>query len=76
VNLLIRPGENGMLVDPAEDRTEALARGLTSLIASEGLRDRLGAAGPASVEAYAPDRIYDCWDELLRSIRGRGSGAG
>jgi hypothetical protein len=32
------------------------------------LRRRLGAAGPASIEAFTPERITDIWETLLGRI--------
>ncbi len=66
VNRLIRDGDNGVLVAAGEDRAGVLAVALDRLVSSEPLRRRLGAAGPASVAPFAPDRIHDRWDRLLR----------
>ena len=66
-NELIRDGVNGLLVE-GPDRVEALAEGLTKLMHSPELRRRLGAASPASTEAFAPQRIADIWETLLGRI--------
>jgi GalNAc-alpha-(1->4)-GalNAc-alpha-(1->3)-diNAcBac-PP-undecaprenol alpha-1,4-N-acetyl-D-galactosaminyltransferase len=71
-NELIRDGVNGLLV-AGPDRAAALADGLARLMASPELRAGLGAAGPASIEAFAPERVADIWEELLsRVASGRG----
>ncbi|HEX8639926.1 MAG TPA: glycosyltransferase family 4 protein [Allosphingosinicella sp.] len=66
-NELIRNGVNGLLV-ASEERDKALAQALAELMASPELRLRLGAAGPASIEAFAPARIADIWEKLLSRI--------
>jgi glycosyltransferase involved in cell wall biosynthesis len=69
VNQLIRDGETGILVAPGsgshEDRIHALAKALAGLMADPDLRDRLGGAGPASMRAFAPERVIDRWEDLL-----------
>lgn len=69
-NELVGDGGNGLLVDGA-DRAAALAEGLGRLMASSDLRGRLGAAGPASIEAFAPERVADIWEGLLARIAAR-----
>jgi glycosyltransferase involved in cell wall biosynthesis len=70
VNQLIRDGENGVLVDPGSDggreaRTDAFACALSGLLADPERRKSLGAAGPASMQAFAPERVADLWEEIL-----------
>src|SRR5690606_20900851 len=71
-NELVRDGVNGVLVT-GPDRTAALAKALSDLMACAPLRARLGAEGPASVEAFAPERIADIWEALLARIAARPS---
>ena len=67
VNELVRDGINGLLAE-GPDRVEALAERLARLMGSLKLRRRLGAAGPASIEAFTPERITDIWETLLGRI--------
>jgi len=72
VNELVRDGVNGALAE-GPDRPEALARALRPLMTSTEQRRALAAAAPASVEAFAPERIYDVWEALLGRIASGGS---
>lgn len=69
VNQLIRDGETGLLVSPGsgrrDDRVRALAEALGRLMSDPADRDRLGAAGPGSMRAFAPERVIDRWEDLL-----------
>jgi len=69
-NELVQEGVNGRLVEGA-DRATALAAGLAGLMSSPGERERLGAAGPASIECFAPERITDVWEALLNRVIAR-----
>ena len=60
---IVRDGENGLLV-PSED-PEALAEAIRRYFADAGLRERLSAAAPSSVERYAPAAIYDELERIL-----------
>ena len=42
-------------------------------MASPELRARLGAAGPAAIEPFAPERVTDIWEGLLARIAARPS---
>ena len=64
-NEVVRDGVNGLLVR-GEVREAALAQGLSGLMASPERRRTLGAAGPASLAAFEPERIVDRWETLLR----------
>jgi GalNAc-alpha-(1->4)-GalNAc-alpha-(1->3)-diNAcBac-PP-undecaprenol alpha-1,4-N-acetyl-D-galactosaminyltransferase len=66
-NELVRDRVNGLLVDGA-DRAAALAAGLAELMGSGELRRRYGAAGPGSIQAFAPERIVGLWEKLLADI--------
>lgn len=63
-NELVEDGVNGLLVR-GEDREAALARALLALMTSPERRRALGAAGPASIAAFAPEAIVDRWEALL-----------
>ncbi len=71
INQLIHNGRTGVLVDPGpgdrEARIRALAEALASLMADPERRKQLGAAGPASMEGFAPERVIDLWENLLYS---------
>lgn len=63
-NELIQPQINGILVD-GEDRVASLAAGLCQLMADPGLRQRLGAAAPATVSHFSSEAVIAAWDELI-----------
>ena len=65
LNRLVRNGENGVLLPAEGDRLDSLVTALSSLMSDASRREALGAAGPASVEPYAPEVIIDQWEELL-----------
>ena len=66
-NELVRHGVNGLLVG-GSDREAALAQGLAELMAAPERRRALGAAGPDSVAAFAPEAIVERWEALLESL--------
>ena len=63
-NELIVDGENGLLV-AGDDRPAVLAAGLARLMGSAEERIRMGAAAPARIEPFAPERVVDRWEALL-----------
>lgn len=68
VNQLVRDEVNGILVPGAADhaaRVAGFAQALSGLMADPEARTRLGAAGPASMAIYAPDRVIDRWEEMI-----------
>jgi glycosyltransferase involved in cell wall biosynthesis len=71
VNQLIRDGETGLLVAPGsgdrEERVRALAGALVGLMADPERRAALGAAGPASMRTFAPERVIDLWEDILHA---------
>lgn len=72
VNTLVADGENGLLAPADGDRAANLAATLDRLICDPALRARLSAAGPASIQRFAPSVVYDQWEEiLLRTCRRR-----
>lgn len=65
VNEVIIDGENGFLCD---DGSEAFAKDLDRLMGDKALRVRLGKAAKQSMAAYAPERIWDQWEELINRV--------
>jgi glycosyltransferase involved in cell wall biosynthesis len=68
VEEIVRDGENGLLVPPGD--AEAFAAAIRRAL---GERDRLAAAAPASVERFAPERIYGELESILETVCGRAS---
>jgi glycosyltransferase involved in cell wall biosynthesis len=66
---LVRDGENGLLVAPGD--RGALADAIHRLVSEPGLRERLAAAAPASVEHLETDRLYARLEEILRTAAER-----
>ena len=65
VNCLIRDEKNGFLSD---ENAESFAQALTRLMDSEDERSRLGNVAKKDMRAYAPDKIWDKWEEVLLSV--------
>ena len=65
VNEVIIDGENGFLCD---DGSEAFAKALDRLMGDKALRVRLGKAAKQSMAAYAPEKIWDQWEELINRV--------
>lgn len=65
VNQLIQDGVNGLLVAGGDDRVGHLTRALGALMRDEPRRAALAEAAPATVRAYAPDRVTDLWEAVL-----------
>ena len=63
VNELVRHGETGLL---AEDGVEGLARALRVLMENQAERIRMGAQARADMRAYAPERIWNRWEEVMK----------
>lgn len=70
---LVENGRNGLLC--AVDDVEALSEALVRLIEDDGLRSEVQAAGRATAEQYALDRLDGRWEELLEGFVSRGSGS-
>ena len=68
VGEVLEDGRNGLLV-PAGD-IDGLAAAIGRFFAEDGLRTRLAAAAPASVERYAPERVYGRLEEILLRAAG------
>jgi len=69
-NEIVRPGVNGVLVEPGSDRAAAYAKALAELIENEEERIRLGRQAPSSVETFAPDETLDLWERLIVDVLG------
>ncbi|MGM9568778.1 MAG: glycosyltransferase [Phascolarctobacterium sp.] len=65
VNEVIIDGENGFLCD---DGAEAFAKALDKLMGDRSLRVRMGKAAKQSMAAYAPEKIWDQWEELINRV--------
>lgn len=65
VNTLIRSGENGLLTEPT---VEAFAEGLATLMRDVELRRRLGRQAREDMRAYAPEKIWSRWVDLLEEV--------
>jgi glycosyltransferase involved in cell wall biosynthesis len=66
---LISSGVNGILVPV--DGEEEMARVLDLLMTDKEMRSRLGAAAPAVADRFASDKVFRCWDGLIRSLQTR-----
>jgi glycosyltransferase involved in cell wall biosynthesis len=65
-NELIRHNQNGLLVD-GDDRVQALAEGLKTLMSDATLRKNLGKNGINDVAKFHLDGILDEWEALIRA---------
>lgn len=68
VNKLIKDGETGLLV---EDGVDALAEGLKKLMENEELRKKMGGAAHEAMKAFAPEKIWDQWEALMKEVIAR-----
>lgn len=68
-NEIIENGRNGVLVS-GTPRTVALADVLAALMGNPEIRQRLGEAGPTSIEQFALEGVVDLWEALLRRTLG------
>lgn len=65
VNSLIKDGENGFLVDSTP---KSLANALSKLMSDEELRVKLGDSAKEDMKRYAPEKIWDNWEDLIYSV--------
>lgn len=65
VNELIQDGINGYL---CEDGLEDFTAKLKKLMQDRALRIKLGQAAHNAMQAYAPPKIWNQWEELLKSL--------
>lgn len=66
VNELIKDGINGYLCD---DGVDAFAESLDRLMGDKALRIKLGKAAKESMKEFAPQNIWDKWENLLNNYR-------
>lgn len=65
VNTMIRDNQNGILCD---ETPESLAEALERLMRDESLRTKLGNQAKRDMAQYAPEKVWDQWEDLLYSI--------
>ena len=66
VNELIRDGENGYL---CEDGIDDFRDKLRKLMSDKDLRVAMGKQARIAVKAYAPEKIWDTWENLLERFK-------
>lgn len=66
VNELIVNGETGFLADP---NANDYANKLRTLMERDEIRGNMGKCAKQSIVKYAPDNIWDEWENLIRNIR-------
>lgn len=66
---VVEDGVNGLLVEPGD--AAALAESVRSYFGDDELRRRLRERAAASVEAYAPERVFGELERVLEAVRGR-----
>lgn len=65
-NELIENNVSGVLVEPEDDRIEALADALSDLIRNPVLQERLGKAGQVKIKSlFSTEQVCDQWEALL-----------
>lgn len=67
-NEIVLHEENGLLVDPGDDRAAAFAQSLERLMDDDELRSRCAAAAPASVERFGAEPIIDAWVNVIDDV--------
>lgn len=65
VNELIENGKTGFL---CEDGVDALAAAMDKLMSDKALRIKMGRAAKAAMAQYAPEKIWNQWEELLEKV--------
>lgn len=65
VNELIKDGETGFLCD---DGVEPLAQALDKLMGDKNLRVQMGKAAKADMAQFAPEKIWNQWEELMKKV--------
>ncbi|WP_311650935.1 glycosyltransferase [Selenomonas artemidis] len=65
VSELIEDGVNGLL---AADGAEGLAEKMAILMRDRDLRVRMGRAARASMRVYAPEVIWERWEDLMQEV--------
>ena len=62
---LIADGKTGFLT---ESTAESLAEGLRKLMENPELRQKMGKNGMERIQKYAPNRIWDQWENLMNQV--------
>ena len=65
VNELIKDGETGFLCD---DGVEPLAQALDKLMGDKELRVQMGKSAKADMAQFAPEKIWDKWEDLMEKV--------
>ena len=65
VNELIENGKTGVL---CEDGVEPLAAAMEQLMGNRALRVQMGKAAKEAMAQYAPEKVWDQWEELMVSF--------
>lgn len=65
VNEIVQDGVDGLLVD---DGIETFAEGLRKLMKNTTLRQIMGANGHSNMKQYAPERVWDQWENLMETV--------
>lgn len=65
VNELIKDGKTGILCD---DGADGLVFALDKLMSNQKLRIEMGAAAKTDMAEYAPQKIWDKWEKLLKGV--------
>lgn len=65
VNELIKNGETGIL---CEDGVEPFVKALDKLMGDKNLRIEMGKAAKADMAQFAPEKIWDQWEELMEKV--------
>lgn len=65
VNLLIKNEKNGLLTGSSVDE---FASGLRLLMSDACLRKRLGEEARKTIKNYAPEKIWNRWEDLLKRV--------
>ena len=65
VNELIKNGETGIL---CEDGVEPFVKALDKLMGDKNVRIEMGKAAKADMAQFAPEKIWDKWEELMEKI--------
>ena len=68
VNQLIKPNENGFLVNSGPDRVAALSQAMLYLIENEGLRIRYSQSAIENSKSYSLENVLSKWQELFQSL--------
>lgn len=64
-NELIINGKTGILCD---DGVDSLALALDELMSDAELRKKMGKAAKEEMKQYAPDKIWNMWEELMNKF--------